>query len=490
MKKSLYLILAALLLVSHTACGDSTSEPSTTNADTAPDSVTEAVTEAVVTDGLPEVDMDGFLFRVYNNSKEKMTWTNTTLDVAEQSGDILEDAIYNRNRDVESRFNCKIEVQSTGDQINSSEIQKEVMAGDSNFDLWMPRDYNIPNSIPYLRPLDDLPYINLDAEWWFPQASEIFKFNGAQYGATSYFSLSPISRAAGIVFNEDLYANLGAEMSPYEYVYQNKWTLATFYELCKLGVADLNGDGKMDDNDRWGFGSSWKEMWARFINGSGVNFVEKNGDAYPEFTLPSDNAAIDKLLYIFETFNDPTIYNNPETNMDTAAVAAIKDETALFALGHPNNMGGLYRTVPMNVGYLPCPKYDEAQERYYCTTWASEMMVILKTLPDDRLENVSIILEALSFDSAREDGVMQIYKEVMMKGKYATNENCEKMFDIVLDSLSFDFGIIAWEGELINPLIKDIFASRKGNVVSSLESFTPKVQKHIDKLIENIESNE
>ena len=176
--------------------------------------------------------------------------------------------------------------------------------------------------------------------------------------------------------------------------------------------------------------------------------------------------------------------------MDTAAVAAIKDETALFGLGHPNNMGGLYRTVPMNVGYLPCPKYDESQERYYCTTWASEMMVILKTLPDDRLENVSIILEALSFDSAREDGVMQIYKEVMMKGKYATNENCEKMFDIVLDSLSFDFGIIAWEGELINPLIKDIFASRKGNVVSSLESFTPKVQKQIDKLIENIESNE
>ena len=222
MKKSLYLILAALLLVSHTACGDSTSEPSITNADTAPDAVTEVVTEAVVTDGLPEVDMGGFLFRVYNNSKEKMTWTNTTLDVAEQSGDILEDAIYNRNRDIESRFNCKIEVQSTGDQINAGEIQKEVMAGDSNFDLWMPRDYNIPNSIPYLRPLDDLPYINLDAEWWFPQASEIFKFNGAQYGATSYFSLSPISRAAGIVFNEDLYANLGAEMSPYEYVYQNK----------------------------------------------------------------------------------------------------------------------------------------------------------------------------------------------------------------------------------------------------------------------------
>lgn len=486
MKKILPAILAVSVLVSLAACSDGGAAADGTAS--VPNDT--AATEAAVTDGLPEVDMNGFVFRVYNNSKEKMTWTNTTLDVESLTGDILEDAIYNRNREMEARFNCKIEVQSTGDQINAGEIQKEVMAGDSNFDLWMPRDYNIPNSIPSLRPLDDLPYINLDAEWWFPQASEIFKFNGLQYGATSYFSLSPVSRAAGIVFNEDLYANLGAEMSPYEYVRQNKWTLATFYELCKLGVSDLNGDGKMDDNDRWGFGSSWKEMWARFINGSGVNFVEKTDDNYPTFSLPSDEASVNKLIYIFELFNDPTIYSNPASNMDTAAVAAIKDETALFALGHPNNMGGLYRTVPMNVGYLPCPKYDESQERYYCTTWASEMMVILKTLPDDRLDNVSIILEALSFDSAREDGVMQIYKEVMMKGKYATNENCEKMFDIVLDSLSFDFGIIAWEADVVNPLIKDIYASRKGNVVSSLEKFTPTVQKQIDKLIENIESNE
>ena len=43
---------------------------------------------------------------------------------------------------------------------------------------------------------------------------------------------------------------------------------------------------------------------------------------------------------------------------------------------------------------------------------------------------------------------------------------------------------------MINPLIKDIFASRKGNVMSSLETFAPKVQKQIDKLIENIEGNE
>lgn len=88
------------------------------------------------------------------------------------------------------------------------------------------------------------------------------------------------------------------------------------------------------------------------------------------------------------------------------------------------------------------------------------------------------------------DGVMNIYKEVMMKGKYARNENCEEMFDIVLNSLSFDFGIIAWEETVVNPIIKNIFASREGNVASSLASIAPSVNALIDTLAEALQDNE
>lgn len=485
MKRNFTLMLAMLMLVNLTACVGSETPANTTAS--GGETTTAPVEE--LTDGLPEVNMDGFVFSVFNNSKEKMTWTNTTLDVESQTGEVLNDAIYNRNRYVEERFNCVIDVLSEGDQISANLISQAVMAGDSNFDLWFPRDYNIVGAVPHLRPLNDLPYVNLDAEWWFLQASETFKFNGQQYGATSYFSLSPISRAAGFVFNEDLYETLGAEMTPYEYVYANKWTLETFYNVAKLGSADLNGDSIMDDNDRYGFGSSWKETYVRFINGSGVNFVEKKGDSYPEFTLENDEAAIDKLLYIFDLFNDPTVYRNPNTNMDTETAASIRNNTALFALGHPNNMGGIYRQAVMNVGYVPCPKYDDKQNRYYSTTWASEMMAILKTLPEDRLENVSIILEALSFDSAKENGVMTIYKEVMMKGKYAINEDCMEMFDIVLNSLSFDFGVIAWEATVVNPLIKEIYASGEGNVASTFASMSPTINALIDTLKENLQDN-
>jgi hypothetical protein len=132
MKRNLTFILAMLIFVNITACAGS---ETTTDTITSGSDVTTAPVEDELTDGLPEVNMDGFVFSVYNNSQEKMTWTNTTLDVESQTGEVLNDAIYKRNRNVEERFNCVIDVLSEGDQISASQIEKEVMAGDSNFDL-------------------------------------------------------------------------------------------------------------------------------------------------------------------------------------------------------------------------------------------------------------------------------------------------------------------------------------------------------------------
>ena len=116
------------------------------------------------------------------------------------------------------------------------------------------------------------------------------------------------------------------------------------------------------------------------------------------------------------------------------------------------------------------------------------MMVILKTLPDERLENVSAILEALSF--AGHYDVLPIYKEVMMKGKYAQDAESEEMFDIVLNSMCFDFGLIAWEQKVANPIIAGIYASGEGNVVSTFAKLENKINGVIEKLIENLEAEE
>ena len=153
--------------------------------------------------------MDGFVLSIYHNDQEQMFWTNLLLDAESEAGEALNDAVYLRNRAVEDRFNCKIETtEFNGFPFSSSEISKEVMAGDSTYDVWFPRDDDLADSIPYIRPLNDLPYVNLSAEWWFPNASSVLVFGDKQYSATSAFSLSMIARAGALAFNKDMYENI------------------------------------------------------------------------------------------------------------------------------------------------------------------------------------------------------------------------------------------------------------------------------------------
>ena len=46
------------------------------------------------------------------------------------------------------------------------------MAGDSTYDVWFPRDYYLADSIPYIRPLNDLPYVNLSRRLVVPERVE------------------------------------------------------------------------------------------------------------------------------------------------------------------------------------------------------------------------------------------------------------------------------------------------------------------------------
>lgn len=479
-------LLIAMLTSMTTACGDGKTNETTSN--TIDTTATVQETETELTDGLPEKDMDGFTLRIFHNNPTQMTWTNLTLDAQEQTGEVLNDAIYGRNREIEERFNSQLDVvECEVFQLGVAEVRKEVQAGDSNYDLWYLRDYNVAESIPYLTTLDKLPYCDLTADWWFPEASSLFRYDGRQYAAANSFSLSPISRAGGIIFDKDMYNRLGQEKSLYDYVRDGEWTIDAMHSIAEVAVQDVNGDGKMSDGDIFGIGSSWKEMYARFINGSGISYIEQDEKGYPVYNLLQNENAIDKLMHIYELFQKGNVYVNTGKDAEALALGTIEKQDVLFVLGHPNSLGVKYRDSEQALGFLPSPKYDTEQEEYHSPTWAFEILTLLKTLPADRTENVSILLEALSFSS--HFGVMDTYKEVMMKSKYARDPESEEMFDIVLNSIYFDFGLVIWEGDVANKIIGNIYASGKGTVVSSLTELSNPIQKLIDDLVEAIEED-
>ena len=172
----------------------------------------------------------------------------TGAPVAEaETGDRLSDTIYRRNRGIEERFNCKISV--TGqNRIRPSDIEKEVMAGDSNYDLWLSYDIETLGAIEYLLPWEEIPYVNLDKEWWNPMATEVFQLGGKTYAAAGNYSLSVLSRASGFVFNKDIFADVNPGVDIYALAKDGKWTIDRLYDFAKDAYSDLNGDTMMDEN--------------------------------------------------------------------------------------------------------------------------------------------------------------------------------------------------------------------------------------------------
>ena len=484
MKKYLTLILTAALALSAVSCGSETAGGSDTT--TAAQTSSDETTAPAPTDGLPDKDMEEFELRINHFNETWLCWALTTLDVESESGDRLNDAVYKRNRAMEERFNCKISV--TGqDRIKPADLEKETMSGDSNYDVWFAYDVEVLGAVGYLLPWEEMPYINLEREWWNPMATDVFSLEGKTYAAAGNYSLSVISRASGFTFNKDIYEKMNRADNVYDLAKDGKWTIDAMYGIAKDAYLDLDGDTTMNEKDQYGISGSWKETFWRFLSGSEVRLIDRNDNGDPVFDLPKNETAINKMLKIFDLFTEDGVYYNPQT----ADVNRVLDSEEIFAGGRllfkTVNFFDLetLRSYDIDIGILPCPKYDENQENYYAPSFGAEISVLLKTLPEERRENVGILLEALAFDT--NSSLLPEYKEVLLKTKYARDNESEEMIDIILNSVSFDFGINAWQNVVGIPVVQKIYTSGDTNIASTLAGMENTVNGEIDTLIKSLE---
>ena len=478
-KRALLLLLAAQLCFVASCGGEETVENETTT-------TAEDTTEAELSDNLPDVDMDGFELRISNADETWLSWAEIQIVADEETGDLLNDAIYRRNTKIEERFNCTI-AETKQERVTPDVMGRDVMAGDASYDVWLVYDIDVVNmaAAGYIMPFENLTYVNLDEQWWNPMATEVFNIAGKQYAAAGNFNLSTLSRAAGFIFNKEIYEVIGATESLYDLVNEGRWTIDKLHEISLLAYSDLNGNAQIDAGDRFGISGSWKELYNRLILGSGVSYITKDEDGIPQFSLPDDTLAIDKILRIYDLFTDQQVTNSKiSSNVDAdGAGGDFQKGEVLFST---SNLFGLEnaRTYEIDIGFIPIPKWDEEQEHYYAPSFGATVVVLEQTLALDRLDNVGIILEALSFDS--QYNVLPEYKEVALKTKSARDDESAAMIDIIIDSISFEFGLNAWQDVVANPFIRGSFAAGNNNIASTLASMETTVNAEIEKLRENI----
>ena len=239
-------ILIALLL---TGCGSGASDSKDTSDGAVKDESTQTETaelsdaekRQLVSDDLKTIDYEGREFNILSR-------TDFTYEFdSEQTGDVLNDAVYERNRTVEERFNVSIVTHGYGDGTMGNVLEladKSIQAGDDEYQLLSAYSHlAAPGSLNGLY-LDwyKVPNVNPEKPWWEKGFIDEASINGVTYIAVGDLSLLFNEVKLAIFFNKGVLEDLQLE-DPYKLVENGDWTIDKLIEMSAAGAEDLNGDG-------------------------------------------------------------------------------------------------------------------------------------------------------------------------------------------------------------------------------------------------------
>ena len=251
MKRKLAVIIALLLLLQTAAsCGDKPNDVPVTDGGT-----TEAEeTEADVFDGLAEKTFGGKDFNFLIRETEYDDYYIET-----ESGDVLDDAVYRRNSEVEERFDVKINPISINGAWSNRDaylgaIRNSVMAGSGEYDL-VDGYAGIIGTLftdNICMNLCDVPNLRLNEKWWSELMANELTVNGKLFDMTGDLAINMWSNIHAMYFNKGMIEDYG-RTSPYERVKAGTWTFDAFLTDIKDVSMDLDGDGSLTESDQWGF---------------------------------------------------------------------------------------------------------------------------------------------------------------------------------------------------------------------------------------------
>ena len=119
----LSLITALLLLAS---CGEAAGDSSETTGTNDANESSTSVAETAESFDVPELDFEGREFVILACDEDVRY---TYIEDAEQTGDIMDDAIYERNTKIAERFNINYEINLAAD-VMGTDATNTIMAGD------------------------------------------------------------------------------------------------------------------------------------------------------------------------------------------------------------------------------------------------------------------------------------------------------------------------------------------------------------------------
>ncbi|MBQ8552185.1 MAG: hypothetical protein IJ428_05155 [Clostridia bacterium] len=492
-KRFISLFLLTALLLGTIGCDSQSDTNDDTTADTTPSvSDTEPVeveeldfTEArkAVKDGLDEYEnkFEGKEYRV------AVSEANHKYVIVEDTSDVVDKAVYDRNMAVEERFGCKIVLAHTSERWSTAEgyIRTSVMSQEDLFDIASHHAVSLGNLVlqDYFMNWYDIPAVDFTKPWWSDSTVDTLTYDNTCLVAVGDFALTALSNAYCVYYNK---ADAEVYKLPdlYEVVNEGKWTIDYMLELTKDIYEDSNRNDTVDNEDYFGY-----------ISDAGTNIVA--------YLWAFDNQILDvsgdniELVYKTEKINDivtklvdatssgairiDSKYISSNGTKHNYGIELFAKGQALFSNGYITQALTFLRDMEDDYGILPYPKWDEEQDEYLTMSDGNHTaLAVPRTVPDENLEFVGVITEALCAESYKT--LLPAYYEEALKLKGTRDDESLAMIDNITRSVVYDMGYIH-NGASVANILENLVIQGNPNFESYWASMSSKINEYYNGVI-------
>ncbi len=486
------LLVAAMLTGSLSACGDSAVVETESSADPA-GTVETKETEAA--DPYAEMDLGGIDIRMMVSDREIDNLTSSITIIQhgdELTGEVVSDAVYNRNMLVEEMLNIHLcfEPNTQIETEIPATITQLITAGDDAYELIIHELFPLATlSVQnHFYNVYDVPHLDFTKEYWYEDYMRDVSFDSdsQRYILAGDYFLDILRSAHALYFNKDRFNDLyGAPEDLYDLVLAGNWTYDVFLEYANGAYQDVNGDGQHDANDLYGF--STNGYWGPIIPwviGADITFLSYREDGSPYFDMNNERSV--KLL---ERLNE-IFYGEGAYNYGGDFQTAFMNGSSLFGgylrVAHMET----FRDMEADLGVLPIPKMDDAQPKYITSSHDTTSIGVIP-ITCTKLSEIGAVLEVMSRESAT--SVIPAYYETSLKTKYVRDDQSAQILDLIRQNISCVFPVAF--GNYCNDLaIKKAFSepltAKSTDFVSSYVKAEGTAQAKLDELWEAFSSIE
>ncbi|MCL1794458.1 MAG: hypothetical protein FWG34_11385 [Oscillospiraceae bacterium] len=450
----------------------------------------EAEAPRVVSEA-PAIDCGGYNFRILSREAETADhhWEAKEIVAEEQTGDVVNDAVYTRNTTVSEKYNIQISRVANVDP--AALAKKAVTAGIDEYDLMFA---GLGSTVTIaqngcLMDLKQVPHVDLAKPWYDQNANAQLSIANKLYTTFCDFTIMDKDATWVYLFNKKLVQDLGLD-DPYPMVREGKWTIDKMVEMCKGASKDLNGDGTMSWEDQFGWeGESWN-MYAGII-AAGIWPITKNSEDLPEYAGIGEKGII-AFTKLLDLFGDKSLCLRSD---DVAGLsgnvwndimdASFMDGRILFTNAGMNRVT-LFRSMDIDFGIIPSPKLEESRSEYCNTISPFQATSLSVPATVSEPEKIGAITDALCAESKYT--LIPAYYDIQLKTKLARDDESAEMLDIIFANRRFDLELIYnWGG--LSGIFATAMTKNDANITSSLEKAEPKIIKAIEKTVEAYASN-